>query len=115
MPQGGPIMPVALRAPVFEKFEQSPGGEALAAWRRHAVTMDVAPGTPVIAIVIDDMGLDLNRSMRAVALKGPLTLRICPMRATSWHRPPRRTPPGTNYWCISRWSRWATKTPAPAR
>lgn len=78
VPPAGPILPVTLRAPAPERFERSSGGDALAAWRRYAVTIDVAPGTPVIAIVIDDMGLDQNRSMRAVALKGPLTLAYLP-------------------------------------
>ncbi len=59
-PPPSPVVPVALRAPAPERFERSPGGDALAAWRRHAVSVDVAPGTPVIAIVIDDMGLDQN-------------------------------------------------------
>jgi hypothetical protein len=77
-PPSGPVMPVSLRAPAPERFERSPGGEALAAWRRYAVVVDVAPGTPVIAIVIDDVGLDQNRSMRAVALKAPLTLAYLP-------------------------------------
>ena len=43
-------------------------------WEQNAVSVSVKPGQPIIAIVIDDMGLDRNRSARAAALPGPLTL-----------------------------------------
>lgn len=44
------------------------------AWRQNAVETQVVPGQPMIAIVIDDMGLDRARAQRTVALPGPLTL-----------------------------------------
>lgn len=79
LPFDSSVMPVVLRAPSYmEKMDSAPAGGGLAAWRQHAVTVDVARGTPVIAIVIDDMGLDQPRSARAVALKGPLTLAYLP-------------------------------------
>ncbi|MEP4380693.1 MAG: divergent polysaccharide deacetylase family protein [Alphaproteobacteria bacterium] len=43
-------------------------------WRQHAVSVSVAPGQPMIAVVIDDMGLDRARSERTIALPAPLTL-----------------------------------------
>lgn len=43
-------------------------------WRRHAVAAAGAGGRPVIALVIDDMGVDRKRSARVIGLKGPLTL-----------------------------------------
>jgi uncharacterized protein len=43
-------------------------------WETNAVAFSVAPGTPLIAIVLDDMGLDRRRSDRATRLPGPLTL-----------------------------------------
>ncbi|MBS27520.1 MAG: hypothetical protein CL566_01145 [Alphaproteobacteria bacterium] len=43
-------------------------------WQRHAMPSDVAPGQPMIAIVIDDMGLDRARSQRTADLPAPLTL-----------------------------------------
>jgi len=43
-------------------------------WRRNAVSASVAPGQPMIAIVIDDMGLDRVRSERTTRLPAPLTL-----------------------------------------
>ena len=44
------------------------------AWLRNAVPVSVAPGQPMIAVVIDDMGLDRVRSERVAALPPPLTL-----------------------------------------
>lgn len=49
------------------------------AWLRHAVAAPrIAGGQAMIAIVIDDMGIDRPRSMRAVELSGPLTLSYLP-------------------------------------
>ena len=44
------------------------------AWLNNAVAVKVAPGQPMIAVVIDDMGLDRGRAAKTVALPGPLTL-----------------------------------------
>ena len=44
------------------------------AWRQNAMAVSVAPGQPMIAVVIDDMGLDRARSARTSALPAPLTL-----------------------------------------
>lgn len=44
-------------------------------WRKNAVTYDVPPGAPKIAIVIDDMGVDRKRSRRMWEdVDAPLTL-----------------------------------------
>jgi uncharacterized protein len=43
-------------------------------WQRNAVPAPPFQGQPQIAIVIDDLGLDRNRTERAIALKGPITL-----------------------------------------
>lgn len=43
-------------------------------WRRYAVAAPPFSGQPQIAIVIDDLGLDKDRTTRAVALAGPVTL-----------------------------------------
>lgn len=43
-------------------------------WLHNAVSVSVASGQPMIAIVIDDMGLDRARSERTTALPAPLTL-----------------------------------------
>jgi len=44
------------------------------AWRRRAVAVETDAGRPMVAIVIDDMGVDRKRSRRAIALPPPLTL-----------------------------------------
>ncbi len=46
----------------------------LYAWERNAVDALVLDGVPMIAIVLDDMGLDQRMSDMATKLKGPLTL-----------------------------------------
>jgi polysaccharide deacetylase 2 family uncharacterized protein YibQ len=44
------------------------------AWRRNAVAVADPQGRPMIAIVIDDLGLDRRNADRVVRLPGPLTL-----------------------------------------
>ncbi len=48
------------------------------AWRRNAVPFRNLGGRPLIAIVIDDVGLDRPRSRRAWELPGPLTMSFLP-------------------------------------
>ena len=48
------------------------------AWRRNAVAFRDLNSRPLIAIVIDDVGLDRPRSKRAWELPGPLTLSFLP-------------------------------------
>ena len=45
-----------------------------AVWLRNAVPAPKAGGRPMIAIIIDDLGIDRKRSERVAALRGPLTL-----------------------------------------
>ncbi len=52
--------------------------EGLAAWRRNAVAAPNVAGKAVIAMVIDDMGVDQRRSAEMVKLPGPLTLSYLP-------------------------------------
>jgi polysaccharide deacetylase 2 family uncharacterized protein YibQ len=51
-----------------EQFEPIP------AWQRYALAFQPKKGVPAIAIVIDDMGVDLRRSAKAIKFQGPLTL-----------------------------------------
>ena len=51
-----------------------PKGTELPAWRRFAVAAPHVAGRPMIAVVIDDMGLDKRRSERVTTLRAPLTL-----------------------------------------
>lgn len=50
----------------------------LPAWRRFAAAADPAHGRPMIAIVLDDLGIDKRRSGRAIDLPAALTLAFLP-------------------------------------
>lgn len=47
---------------------------AVPAWRRNAAAFTPVPGRPMIALVIDDMGVDVRRSAEAMALPPAATL-----------------------------------------
>ena len=68
-------------------FEEKPGARPqvaaavapeAAAWRRNAVPFRDLNSKPLVAIVIDDVGIDRPRSRRAWELPGPLTLSFLP-------------------------------------
>jgi uncharacterized protein len=48
------------------------------AWLRYAAVMPATMGRPVIAIILDDMGVDRPRSSRAAMLSAPVTLSYLP-------------------------------------
>ena len=52
--------------------------EAEPRWRRYAVAMPDPGARPLIAVVIDDIGVDKARSLRAIDLQGPLTMAVLP-------------------------------------
>ncbi|MSO73434.1 MAG: divergent polysaccharide deacetylase family protein [Rhodospirillaceae bacterium] len=54
----------------------APRPRAEPALARNAVTSPASAAQAVIAIVIDDMGLDRTRSLKVIDLKGPLTLSL---------------------------------------
>ncbi|MGB0671258.1 MAG: divergent polysaccharide deacetylase family protein [Rhodospirillales bacterium] len=49
-------------------------GDGRAPWLRFAVPTETLDGRPLIALVIDDLGLDRRRTARALELSGPLTM-----------------------------------------
>ena len=51
-----------------------PSAGTEAPWRRFAALAPETGGRPMIALVIDDMGVDRKRSARVIGFKGPLTL-----------------------------------------
>jgi polysaccharide deacetylase 2 family uncharacterized protein YibQ len=69
-PERVPVAPTA--AFVLPPPGPLPPGEA--AWRHYAVQTGPEDGRPMIAIVIDDVGLDRRHSDEVSALRGPLTL-----------------------------------------
>jgi polysaccharide deacetylase 2 family uncharacterized protein YibQ len=73
--------PVVAAAPAVASQQQAilpPGGAVLPpelpAWERFAVPSPDTQGRPMIAIIIDDMGLERTNADRVAALPGPLTL-----------------------------------------
>jgi uncharacterized protein len=52
----------------------APKKSSLPEWQRVAVTAPATGGKPMIAVIIDDMGLDRKRSEQILALPGPLTI-----------------------------------------
>ena len=90
-PEQPPSTPSKAPAPVEERPQSSPsevvsepvaGPSKTAAtvkpqqWLANAVAAPLGDDRPTIALVIDDVGVDLKRSRRAVALEAPLTIAI---------------------------------------
>lgn len=48
------------------------------AWRRFAATAPERDGRPMVAVVVDDLGMDRRRTARTIGLAGPLTLSFLP-------------------------------------
>jgi len=92
-PEAVEEMPAAAPPPAPGKKPEAPGRQQLATmsfpkpppafdgtppWIVNAVAAYPTLGRPMIALVIDDMGLDRRRSARAVDLPGPVTLSFLP-------------------------------------
>lgn len=73
-PQPGPAPEVDISSafPALPDFAAVP--DLPPTWLQNSVLTNVAPGQPMIAVVIDDMGVDRVRARRTVELPGPLTL-----------------------------------------
>ena len=56
----------------------APDSDRNAPWRKYAALAPNAGNAPVIAIVIDDAGLDQPRTARTVLLPGPVTISYLP-------------------------------------
>jgi uncharacterized protein len=74
-----PVVEKALEAvppkPAIEpQVAALPATPELPRWRKYSVATPVSGQKPLIAIVIDDMGVDKRRSALAIDLQGPLTL-----------------------------------------
>jgi uncharacterized protein len=63
-----PADPVPIAAPALRAPGDAP------AWQRNAVAAIDVGGRPMIAVVIDDLGLDRRNTERVIRLPGPLTL-----------------------------------------
>ena len=72
------LISLEFAAPPPAAAPQAPAPDA-PAWRRFAVAAPAAGGVaPMIAVVIDDLGIARARSQRAIELPGPLTLAFFP-------------------------------------
>lgn len=75
-PPASPAPPLAKTPPA--STQTPPATAAMGAgeptWQRNAIPAPPFSGQPQIAIVIDDLGLDRDRTARAIALDGPVTL-----------------------------------------
>ena len=83
LPQYTDAEPGRPRATVEEKPRARPQQLAAAAssvetWRRNALPFADLNSRPLVAIVIDDVGIDRPRSKRAWELPGPLTMSFLP-------------------------------------
>jgi hypothetical protein len=58
--------------PALPQVLPAPAGEPR--WQRHAVAVAPADGRPMIAIVLDDVGVNRRGARNAIALPAPLTL-----------------------------------------
>jgi uncharacterized protein len=67
---GKPIEETALRPPP----RVPPPVAAPPAWLRYAVPAPATGNHPLVAIVLDDLGLDQTRTAEAIRLRGPLTM-----------------------------------------
>jgi uncharacterized protein len=67
---GRPVEEAAMRPPP----RVPPPVAAQPAWLRYAVPAPAAGKRPLVAIVLDDLGLDRTRTAEAIQLRGPLTM-----------------------------------------
>lgn len=74
-PRAAPVaVPPKPEDPKPEETKAAP----LPAWKRNAVASAVVPQAPMIAIVLDDMGVNRNGTERALALPAPITFAFLP-------------------------------------
>ena len=71
--------PLQLPKPVEEAARRPPpplppAGTSRPAWLRYAVPAPPTGDRPLVAVVLDDLGLDRARTAEAIGLRGPLTL-----------------------------------------
>ncbi len=71
-------LPVDVAAVPVKPLSHDPGARIFEkqAWLKNAVAAAVPAGQPMIAVVIDDVGLDRPRSRRAMALPAPVTIAL---------------------------------------
>ncbi len=68
------VPPVAALEPLEQTDTEEDVAEEAFAWERNAITVPDPAGRPMIAVVIDDLGLNRRNTVRTIRLPGPLTL-----------------------------------------
>lgn len=56
--------------------DMPPAVKGVPPWKRYALPAPVTGGRPMIAVIIDDMGVDKRRSEKILRLHGPLTVSL---------------------------------------
>ncbi len=80
-PDAAPAYPYAGEIPGPDASAQiatPPAQDTVPQWKKNAVSVALSPGALKIAIVIDDVGVDVARSRQALALPAPVTLAFLP-------------------------------------
>ena len=77
IPADAPLEPPKMAPRGKLQLAALPTGE-LPHWLKYAVAPPVVGDKPMIAIVIDDVGIDQDRTRRAIALPPPLTMAFIP-------------------------------------
>ncbi|OSQ48750.1 hypothetical protein TALK_07375 [Thalassospira alkalitolerans] len=81
--------PVAAKTPAPSVHQGLDGGaqdDAMPPWQKFAALTPETGSAPVIAIIIDDAGLDQPRTARAVKLPGPVTISYLPYARDLQHQ-----------------------------
>lgn len=76
-PPSGPQLAALTPGPELDGTER-PGDGPAAAWRVNAVPFADRPELKLVAVIIDDAGMDRARTARALRLPGPLTISFLP-------------------------------------
>lgn len=77
-PSPAPAAPGDLAVRPAQDLSPPEGQANRPAWQAYAVAAPPADGRPTISLLIDDMGVNVAQSARAMALPGPLTLSWLP-------------------------------------
>lgn len=79
LPQDVYTPPVIVKAPVIINEVPAVVVTSQPRWMKHALNVATPPADkPMIALVIDDLGLDRKRTARTLKLKGPMTMAFIP-------------------------------------
>jgi hypothetical protein len=71
---GAPSSQVAMVLPPTPPSQAGLEPHGIPSWQKYAVHVPEPGGKPLIAVIIDDMGLDKKRAERVLQLPGPLTI-----------------------------------------